>query len=442
MKKIILPVLAIGSAWVISGTAGHAEQGNDVLVRLNALEKENAAIRKENTALRENKTLRQHNAALKSSAAPQAAQAVPEAGTRRADPFGAYAADLPLAYKAPVAETRGQFRVWGEGGAIFSGGDPVAQDYTLTDFSLAYLGTNLGGSGIPSSFDLTPKIGWDAAAGFDYRFAGSPWHVSGQFRYGESGKTSRTASSAGTTDPQAYADFLGIPLPAVLAGANIGGSQTVGASYKENHWLADLAVGRDILGSGPSAMQVKGGLRIAEFIGTTGAFNNSNSYVNLVAPVPIFAGGPLIGSLTLDQASASNLRSSFLGAGPRIGIEGSVPFAGNWAFDYLGDAAVLFGNQKLVSTSTSTFVFGPPVYAALLGGNNSFSDRSTDQRFATVFNADIQVGVSYWMTQNVKLSASYRLDAYFNVLNQTFAATSQTTDRYIHGPRLGVSAQF
>jgi len=100
MKKVILPVLAIGSAWVIAGTVAHAEQGSDVLARLNALEKENAAIRKENAALRENKTLRQQNATLKSSAPPQAAQAASEAGAKRADPFGAYAADLPLAYKA------------------------------------------------------------------------------------------------------------------------------------------------------------------------------------------------------------------------------------------------------------------------------------------------------------------------------------------------------
>jgi hypothetical protein len=47
------------------------------------------------------------------------------------------------------------------------------------------------------------------------------------------------------------------------------------------------------------------------------------------------------------------------------------------------------------------------------------------------------------MTPNVKLSASYRLDAYFNVLNQAFSTdTKQTLDRYIHGPRLGLSATF
>ena len=77
-----------------------------------------------------------------------------------------------------------------------------------------------------------------------------------------------------------------------------------------------------------------------------------------------------------------------------------------------------------------------------MGGGGSFVASATDQRFATVFNADIQLGISYWMTQNLKLSASYRLDAFFNVLNQTFATSSQTSDRYIHGPRLAVTAQF
>jgi hypothetical protein len=42
----------------------------------------------------------------------------------------------------------------------------------------------------------------------------------------------------------------------------------------------------------------------------------------------------------------------------------------------------------------------PRSFSILAGGNNS-SNTSTAQRFATVFNADIQVGVSYWFTQNV-----------------------------------------
>jgi hypothetical protein len=83
----------------------------------------------------------------------------------------------------------------------------------------------------------------------------------------------------------------------------------------------------------------------------------------------------------------------------------------------------------------------PPVVGAI-----SASSSNTDQRSSTVFNADMQVGVSYWVSQNVKLSASYRLDAYFNVLTGLSAINDptklQTMDRYIHGPHVGVSATF
>jgi hypothetical protein len=71
---------------------------------------------------------------------------------------------------------------------------------------------------------------------------------------------------------------------------------------------------------------------------------------------------------------------------------------------------------------------------------------NADQRLSTVFNANLQVGVSYWMSPNLKLSASYRLDAWFNVLTGLSAANDptklQTMDRDVHGPRVGVSAVF
>lgn len=46
----------------------------------------------------------------------------------------------------------------------------------------------------------------------------------------------------------------------------------------------------------------------------------------------------------------------------------------------------------------------------------------------------------------MKISASYRFDAYFNVLNTLDVKNDpnklQTINRYIHGPRLAVAAQF
>ncbi|WP_445486937.1 hypothetical protein [Rhodopseudomonas sp. RCAM05734] len=193
MKKSLVTVLVLG---IGAAGAAHAASSDDVAARLTALEKENATIRKENAALRQNKSLREQNATLKSSTAATPVVAA-QPGAKRSDPFGAFAADLPLAYKARPVESAGQFRVWGEGGAIWSGGDRLASDYSLLDFS--GLGVITGGVSVPGSFDLTPKLGWEAAAGFDYRFAASPWHVSGQFRYGE-GKASGFASSAATLD--------------------------------------------------------------------------------------------------------------------------------------------------------------------------------------------------------------------------------------------------
>jgi len=48
----------------------------------------------------------------------------------------------------------------------------------------------------------------------------------------------------------------------------------------------------------------------------------------------------------------------------------------------------------------------PTNLIALVGGTLTSATSSSDQRLATVFNADMQVGVSYWLTRQVKVSAS------------------------------------
>jgi hypothetical protein len=457
MKKILVGAIAIGCAF--SGSAAFAGQTDDLAARLEALETENAAIRRENATLIENKRLREHNAKLKSADRElQSAQATPasvaavaagpeSASGKVVDFFGAYAADLPVTYKAAVPEAPGQFRMWAEGGAIWSGGDPISQNFNLVDFTSIFSGFLGGGGGgiaggrIPGSFDLTPKIGWEAATGFDYRFAGSPWHVSGQFRYGEGGKTSGIARSAGTIDPV---------LLAVIAGAgggiggitSAGGSEVFSTNYREAHWLADIAIGRDVFGSGANAMQLKGGIRISEFVSRMNTTDATNQFFNF-APAPFGgAGGPVLSSIGINTTNVTNQRNAFLGAGPRFGVEGSVPFAGNWGFDYLGDVAVLFGTQKSLTTQTFNATTTPAFLAAILRGGGSITTTLTE-RFGTVLNGDIQVGISYWVTEHLKVSASYRLDAFINVQNQgSTAVTNLTPDRYTHGPRLAVTGQF
>lgn len=420
-----------GSATLLIGTLllssqAMAEQPKDLAMRLDALEQENAAIRKENAALRENKRLRENNAGLK-SAAPQSsvtASLTPDARASSLGPavFDAMAADLPVATKARAAESPGSLQLWGEGGAIWSGGDPILQSGIVAPIS--------GLPGFPSApynFDLTPKVGWEAAGGFDYRFAASPWHVSGQFRYGE-GRAHDQASAGGTFDPV----LLG------LLGVRSGnGFETTATDYRETRWLADLAVGRDVIGTGRNALQVKGGLRVADF-----ATRNDNDDLITQAFTfnpPIVAGGIPVSSISLTQDILIKTRASFLGAGPLIGLQGSVPLVGNWSFDYGGDAAILFGTQKSTTTTLTTIAASP----AFLALNGPSASTTTAERFAYVLSTDIQVGLSYWINRNIKIGGSYRLDALVNVQNQSDpAVTNITPNRYTHGPRLTVTGQF
>jgi Legionella pneumophila major outer membrane protein precursor len=407
MKKVLLSVLALGG--VIAANPAFSAQNDDVLARIKALERENAAIRKENAALRENKALTHQNTALKSKSGPSSVVATSDPAHRR-DPFGAYAADLPVAYKAPVRTEAGQLRLWAEGGAIWSGGDPIYSFFDRT----ALNGGIATQASVPGSFALTPKLGWEAATGFDYRLAASPWHVSGQFRYGEA----RQSASA------AFSDSVIVP---DVPPFTVNSSDSPRADHKEIHWLADMALGRDIIGDGPYAMQFKFGVRTAELRGVTTASNPRSVVI------------PGSGVFFSDVENVLQ-ESKFLGAGPRLGIDGSAPIGMGWTFDYLGDVAALFGTQRFQRTRSFDNVI-------LL--NNPMSEPSiidATQKFGTVFNSDIQLGVSYWMSQNMKISASYRLDAYFKVLSTLDAKNDptrlQSIDRYIHGPRLAVTAQF
>jgi hypothetical protein len=393
MKTILVSALAVS---LLAGTAARAAQSDDVLARLAAMEKELAAIRRENAALREIKTARAQNAALKSATTPAPAVGVATEASVKRDPLRAYAADMPMAIKAPPLASAGQLRVWGEGGAIFSGGDPVYSFFDRLDLA----------STEPGYFSLKPDTGWQAAAGFDYRFADSLWHASAQFRYGES-RTSDARAFLASVPPSS---FTANPV----------------ADMTQTHWLADVAMGRDVIGTGANAMQVKFGLRTAELRSSIDAANP----VALIEP-PAFTRGTL----------HENQESKFFGAGPRAGVEGSVPLGQGWAFDYLGDAAVLFGTQNF---QLSRFVTNAATNIA--GANFAPATLVSVQSFKTVFNADIQVGVSYWVMPNVKVSASYRLDAYFNALNgltfENDTTKLEAKDRYIHGPHVGVSATF
>ncbi len=393
------------TALLIAGFAPNVARADDadlVLQRVQLLEKELAAVKRENEALRHIKRLREENAALAKSLPPAN---VPQ-GVATGNPREAYAADVPVYAKAAVPVERGQLRLWGEGGAIWSGGDPIESFYQHIDLTFNSV------SNEQRFFPLVPKVGWEAATGFDYRFGGSPWHVSGQFRYGEA-RTSVSSSDS--------ASVLIAPLPGTLVTV----TNDERATHKETHWLADLAFGRDVIGGAADALQLKFGVRVAELRAETNLRNMGTESGN---------------GITFVGAALESQQHRFLGAGPRLGVEGSAPMGHGWSFDYLGDMAVLFGTQNFQRIQT----FNASVQGVPFDVGSPPAD--TVDKFGTVFNPDIQLGVSYWMTQSAKVSLSYRLDAYFNVLYALDAQNDPTRlhriDRYTHGPRLAVTAQF
>jgi hypothetical protein len=63
-----------------------------------------------------------------------------------------------------------------------------------------------------------------------------------------------------------------------------------------------------------------------------------------------------------------------------------------------------------------------------------------------VFNADAQAGLSYWFSPNVKITASYRVDAYFNALKTIKTGTANgsftSVDQIYNGPMLRLTSSF
>lgn len=293
------------------------------------------------------------------------------------------AADLTpqpaLVAKAPVIAPAGVWTWWAEGGAMWTGGDAVWLPQAPTGLGIA-------------SESFKPRIGFEVAAGFDYRWPASLWHVSAQVRYGQAGTRTKARTLAGY-----YTGYYW--------------SANATAKHKERHWLVDFAVGRDI-GIGLGQTQLKAGLRIAELQAkTTGAGSVYVSYY---------------GTYNFSFAQ----RSKFLGVGPRVGLEGAVPLGGAWSIDWLAGAAVLFGDRKFDAAANVT------------GPINLFGGGVTSSSNGSVLNVDAQAGVSYAFNPNAKLTLSYRFDGYWNAL-RTFDAAGNIAnqDRFYHGPMVRLTVR-
>jgi Legionella pneumophila major outer membrane protein precursor len=316
------------------------------------------------------------------------------------------AADLPTKAHliAPGPAPQDRWTWWVEGGA-FNTGDPNFGPFP-------FLATPVG---------MEPKLGWEGATGFDYSpSAYSPYHISGQFRYGAARRNGKTfpASVAITSPP----GFVFTATTRSVFATGVGS-----ADIKEHHWLVDFAVGREFqLGSGQA--QAKLGVRVADiYAKITGSGTVSGS----TTP----GGG---GTLVTGVFSFTS-RSKFLGVGPRLGIEGVNPLGGPWSLDYNGGVAVLFGKRSFDSSSIMTLIYDP-------GGTNSpgtVATATNSSDTGAVFNLDAQAGISYQFNPNFKMTASYRFDGYWNALRTVNSAGAIVNeDRFYYGPMLRATLTF
>jgi hypothetical protein len=253
------------------------------------------------------------------------------------------------------------------------------------------------------------------AAGFDWMPGWGPWHVSGQVRYGSAQKT----QGVNTLFPPHFETII------VPSGTTFVGTLTNNEKIRDEHWVVDFAIGRDF-GLGNANAQWKLGLRVVDLRARLTASGISNT----------------TGALVFNPPFNTQQNATFVGAGPRFGVEGSTPLAAGWSFDWLAGAAVLVG-ERHTSQTTLSFIPAPPggiaTPAALLTG------QATEQTTA-VFNVDAQAGLSYWLSPNLKITASYRVDAYFNALKTIKAGTANNTfvnvDQIYNGPMLRLTSSF
>jgi hypothetical protein len=303
------------------------------------------------------------------------------------------AADLnkkPNLTKAPPAPApKETWTWWIEGGAMIPSGD----------------GFSLG----PRVSNIKPKWGWEAAAGFDWSPQGwGPWHLSGQFRYGSAQRT------------RSFKAGFGAPSTTLITpggGTTFIATASNNEKIRDDHWLVDFAVGRD-LGIG-SNTQWQIGLRVADL------------RAKLTASGPLSVSAGTVGTFSTRQDA------TFVGAGPRLGVNGSIPLGAGWSIDWLGGAAVLFGERH--SSQLSTTILGPAGKTV-----TSFSGQAAEDTTA-VFNLDGQAGLSYWFSPNLKITASYRVDAYFSALKTIKPGTStfsSNVDQIYNGPMLRLTSSF
>jgi Legionella pneumophila major outer membrane protein precursor len=178
--------------------------------------------------------------------------------------------------------------------------------------------------------------------------------------------------------------------------------------------------------------QLKVGLRVADIRGKT---EGTAAY-----PVTVAS------SFTLGvgrQTRAYQQVNHFLGAGPRLALEGSAPVGGGWFVDYMGGVAGLYAIDRSAEQTVVVNTIAPPGQVAIGSCVAGCPINATSETNGFVFNADAMLGLGYAITSYARLSVNYRVDAYFNAM-RTFdlAGNAVNVNRVYHGPNIRLTLTY
>lgn len=237
-----------------------------------------------------------------------------------------------------------------------------------------YAGDEQGWTEIPGQVvrDIEPDDGLQGAVGLV-----TPWKDSAY----DIGIFARFGGSFDEDDSQVAA--TGVPFN-ILGGATYSGFAAATVDHDEKHIIVDFEARRDI-GMG-------GGIDVTGTAGFRFAYFDAETDTNFVSGT--------VASLTEER------NSTFIGFGPKLGFDGTMPVSGNLQFDFSGNASVLFGDRERRVEATGT------------GAAVSFTD--DDNSFRVVPTLGGTVGLSF-MPENMggmKFTVGFRAEAYFNVYDQ------------------------
>jgi len=292
------------------------------------------------------------------------------------------------------------------------------------------------GASITNLLTVRPDEGWNGRVQIGIRVA--DWDMA--FAY--TGLRARSASGdfsrPNSTDSGYIAPILGatrntIPYatyPSAFAGVKTRRQMDVG----------DFEVGYNMGLGSRATLRVFGGVRIASWRQQTDTFFREQYTDFFIA--------------TVDEQH----RARFFGAGPRLGVAGTVPLV-PFSFGQLeivGDlaGAVLIGNSRV---RVQTQSFADSGFGSLVGA--TLTDDYSESRTKAVYNLGTSLALQFRFTlagAAAALRAGYRFDGWWGIVNTSgrpnalsFTTAAVNTrfgtrngHQYTHGPILGLHVEF